>query len=122
MQNLLDTGKYSDFTLVCNGHDETPVEIAVHRAIICPQSDFFEAACGGSFLVRTYGSLPDQNQSTDRCLSAICQSKEADTRKVNISGDDLASIRYMLLFMYTGDYREKPEHQSEEGDGKAKKV
>ncbi|CAD0107966.1 unnamed protein product [Aureobasidium uvarum] len=38
--NLSESGAYSDFKIVC-GVDT----YNVHRAIICPQSDFFRAAC-----------------------------------------------------------------------------
>src|SRR5947207_15393716 len=46
MLGLLESGKYSDLTLTC-GDDE----YRVHRAIVCPHSAFFEAACGGDFAI-----------------------------------------------------------------------
>src|ERR1700722_9054955 len=37
---LLASGKSSDFTIICQD-----VEFKVHKAIICPESSFFRAAC-----------------------------------------------------------------------------
>lgn len=39
MKSLLNDGKYADMTISCQEHD-----FKCHRAIICPQSDFFAAA------------------------------------------------------------------------------
>jgi hypothetical protein len=44
MNLLMESKKYSDLTLLCGGR-----EFAVHRAIVCPRSPFFDAACGGCF-------------------------------------------------------------------------
>jgi len=46
MNRLQDSAKYSDLTLACQGQ-----EFHVHRAIVCPHSKFFEAACDGDFEV-----------------------------------------------------------------------
>lgn len=46
MGSLLETGKYSDLTLVCQGRGFT-----VHRNVLCPASTFFAAACDGEFKV-----------------------------------------------------------------------
>jgi hypothetical protein len=51
MKLLLQSAKYSDLTLVCRGR-----EFPVHRAIVCPHSPFFDAACSSGFQVST-GSL-----------------------------------------------------------------
>lgn len=39
---------YSDLTITCGEK-----EFKVHRAVICPRSDYFDAACKGEFKVRT---------------------------------------------------------------------
>ena len=46
---LLASGESSDFTIICQG-----VEFKVHKAIICPESSFFRAACTGPFKVRRH--------------------------------------------------------------------
>lgn len=45
---LLESEKYSDLTLICQG-----VLFKVHCAIVCTQSPFFAAAVDGKFKVRT---------------------------------------------------------------------
>ncbi|KAM0234351.1 hypothetical protein ACHAP5_010117 [Fusarium lateritium] len=44
LAKLLDTGDYSDLTIIC-GKDR----YKVHKAIVCPRSSFFKAAVGGKF-------------------------------------------------------------------------
>lgn len=39
MKSLLDSGKHSDFAIVCG--DDTYI---VHKSIVCPQCSFFDAA------------------------------------------------------------------------------
>lgn len=43
---LLNDGIYSDFTIRCGGR-----EWHVHKAIVCPQSETFDAAVNGRFKV-----------------------------------------------------------------------
>ena len=44
--SLLTSQLYSDITIRCSS-----VEYKLHRAIICPRSSFFTAACSGEFIV-----------------------------------------------------------------------
>jgi hypothetical protein len=46
--DMYKTGRYSDFTIKVQGSVR---EFHVHRAVICPQSSIFEAACRGEFVV-----------------------------------------------------------------------
>jgi hypothetical protein len=46
MKRLLDEGKYADMTISCPGR-----EFKGHRAIICSQSPYFDAALKGGFRV-----------------------------------------------------------------------
>lgn len=45
---LYKNSQYTDFTIRIKGSAR---EFHVHRAVICPQSEIFEAACRGSFIV-----------------------------------------------------------------------
>ena len=49
---LYKTGDYADFTLEYQGK-----EYPLHRAIVCPQSKYFEIACKAQFTVRQILSL-----------------------------------------------------------------
>jgi hypothetical protein len=44
MSQLLESAKYSDLILACRGR-----EFPVHRAVVCPHSPFFDAACSSGF-------------------------------------------------------------------------
>lgn len=46
---LYTSGNYSDLVVTCRGKS-----YRVHRAIICPRSSFFEAACSGQFKASYY--------------------------------------------------------------------
>ena len=46
LEHLLDMGLFSDMEIKCRGSI-----FKVHRAILYGKSDFFRAACGGSFKV-----------------------------------------------------------------------
>lgn len=48
LQSLLESGRNSDLTISCEGR-----KFAVHRAIVCCQSSFFDAAVKGGFKVNS---------------------------------------------------------------------
>ena len=56
LSNIFGSSKYSDLT-VCCGSDV----YKVHRAVICPRSDFFAAACDSGFKVHTGHSISQGN-------------------------------------------------------------
>ncbi|KAF5610717.1 amino acid transport gap1 [Fusarium subglutinans] len=72
--DLLKTGDYSDLTITC-GKDQ----YRVHKAIICPRSKFFKAACDGKF-------------------------KEAQTGTINLPDDDPVAVRMMIEYLYHDAY------------------
>ncbi|KAF5539801.1 amino acid transport gap1, partial [Fusarium phyllophilum] len=78
LANLLKTGDYSDLTITC-GKDQ----YRVHKAIICPRSNFFKAACDGKF-------------------------KEAQTGKVNLPDDDPRAVCMMIEYLYHDAYTPPP--------------
>ena len=47
LRSLYKDEKYSDLTVSCG-----PRTFKLHRAVVCPQSPFFEKACSGGFKVR----------------------------------------------------------------------
>ncbi|KAG4261291.1 hypothetical protein FPRO03_11842 [Fusarium proliferatum] len=74
LADLLKTGDYSDLTISC-GKDQ----YRVHKAIICPRSHFFKAACDGKF-------------------------KEAQTGTINLPDDDPIAVRMMIEYFYHATY------------------
>lgn len=76
LHSLLETGKFSDLKLLCEGH-----EFAVHKAILCAQSRVFSAACEGGFevglafsincsLFHTYLAYRSQEQMSSKLRSS----------------------------------------------------
>ncbi|KAI0184389.1 hypothetical protein EV127DRAFT_474366 [Xylaria flabelliformis] len=77
-EQLKATSNFSDLKIVCQG-----VEFAVHRFIVCANSQVLTDALAGNF-------------------------SEAESRTVNIDFD-LDSVKRFLEFVYTGDYHEIPD-------------
>ncbi|CAI6062719.1 unnamed protein product [Clonostachys chloroleuca] len=89
MSSLFDSGLYSDLTVIC-GEDK----YLVHRAVVCPRSKFFEAACRHNF-------------------------KEAITAEINLPEDDPVAIKIMMNHFYNLNYSDGSETTSETGSALA---
>ncbi|KAJ6134487.1 hypothetical protein N7523_000809, partial [Penicillium sp. IBT 18751x] len=74
---LLESGRYSDLTISCEGR-----KFAVHRAIVCSQSSVFDAAVKGGF-------------------------KEAASSQIDLPDDELATIQRVVTFLYIRDYDDR---------------
>ncbi|KAI1013631.1 hypothetical protein LB503_010605, partial [Fusarium chuoi] len=72
--NLLKTGDYSDLVIVCG-----QARHKVHKAVICPRSAFFKAACGSEF-------------------------KEAQTGEIELPDDDPFAVSMMIEYLYHQKY------------------
>ncbi|KAF5685942.1 kelch 4 [Fusarium circinatum] len=72
--NLFKTGDYSDFVIICG-----KTRHKVHKAIICPRSDFFKAACTSGF-------------------------KEAQTGEVELPDDEPLAVSMMIEYLYHQTY------------------
>jgi hypothetical protein len=63
-------GKYSDLTITCNYR-----QWAVHRAIVCPRSGFFDGACSHQFLEAATGVIDLSEEDEDAVEQMIhCKS------------------------------------------------
>ncbi|KAI9781051.1 MAG: hypothetical protein M1839_006326 [Geoglossum umbratile] len=72
--SLFQSDKYSDLTITCGSEI-----FKVHRAVVCPRSKFFAAACDGRF-------------------------KEGITSEIALPEDDPETVQRMLSFLYRSDY------------------
>ncbi|SPJ85268.1 uncharacterized protein FTOL_11049 [Fusarium torulosum] len=73
--SMVETGEFSDFTLVCDG-----CEFKLHQVVVCPQSLVIAAALCGGF-------------------------KETTSKVITVSEFDISTVRYMISFLYTGEYK-----------------
>ncbi|EAT77701.2 hypothetical protein SNOG_14849 [Parastagonospora nodorum SN15] len=78
VDNLLNSGEYSDLTIICG--DETH---KVHKAIVCSRCDFFERA------------------------ERFPVGREAAEGTINLPEDEPKIIALLLEFLYTGEYTPK---------------
>ena len=95
--SLFQSGDYSDVTISCGGRTWK-----VHRAILCPQSSFFEKACNNGFLVSYYCDIVDYEAT----LYLTNVSQESQTRKIDLMEDDPDAVDRMLHYLYTHKYRD----------------
>lgn len=90
MKSLFNGGKYADMTITCQGHT-----FNVHRAIVCSQSPFFDAALKDGFKVSdVFNAMCIANNNL----------KEADLSHVDLPHDDVDTISRVLSFCYFQDY------------------
>lgn len=90
MKDILRTGKYSDFTIKCEGH-----QFKVHQVIVCSQSPFFDAAVCGGFQV---GSTAYYK------ISSSNFEQEASDKIVDLPDDDFHTIRRLISYLYLQDF------------------
>ncbi|KAK8176730.1 BTB/POZ protein [Phyllosticta citribraziliensis] len=79
--SLLESGQFSDLKIRCKED-----EYNVHKAIVCPQSDFFGTA-----------------------LNSVGGFKESKTNVIELHEADPAVVRAIVQFLYRSDYQMDPE-------------
>ena len=80
-----------------NNHQTT---FHAHRAVVCTQSKFFEAACKQGFKVSSCGYTSIGNLANHGLL------QEGSTGIVQLEEEDENHVRAMIEYLYTFQYRE----------------
>ncbi|KAH0431805.1 hypothetical protein CcaCcLH18_06808 [Colletotrichum camelliae] len=91
LSGLFLSEKYADMTITCNGST-----FKAHRAIVCPQSSFFDKAFSASFKVAT--------QTRFFGIVADIEEQEAASGTIDLPEDEPSIFRRLLQFLYTGNY------------------
>lgn len=74
MQGAMQSGEYSDLTIVCEDH-----KFSVHKVVVCSQSKVFAAAVKKGF-------------------------KESELNLIDLSEDGILLVSHLVTFLYTGSY------------------
>ncbi|TRX91084.1 hypothetical protein FHL15_008066 [Xylaria flabelliformis] len=79
LKELYYSGEYSDLTISCGQS-----RYRVHKALVCPQSDFFIAACGAGFKETREGivDLPDDDPWAVKMMIHYFYHFEYDTQSI----------------------------------------
>jgi hypothetical protein len=80
LPEIVRSGKYSDFTLVCGEY-----RFLLHQAIVCPQSSVISAALEGKF-------------------------QEASSKVLEVHDFEVFTVQEMISFLYSKDYDIRASH------------
>lgn len=105
LSGLFQSSKYSDLTVRCGSE-----EFKLHRAIICPRSTFFAAACDGHFQVNELSNSNLGPRKVQYMLIFLLQ--EAQTSTIILAEDDPPTVSRMLTYLYTLDYDDEGDAAS----------
>ncbi|KAI0859965.1 hypothetical protein F4860DRAFT_481275 [Xylaria cubensis] len=89
LKELYHRGEYSDLTISCGQS-----RYRVHKALVCPQSNFFTAACGAGF-------------------------KETRERIVDLPDDDPWAVKMMVHYFYHFEYDTQSVMESSQNSSEA---
>ncbi|KAI4746933.1 hypothetical protein E4T50_02702 [Aureobasidium sp. EXF-12298] len=124
---LHESGAYSDLTIVCGSHTYN-----VHKAIICPQSSFFRAACQpgrfqeGTTNVINITASSGRNKPVEQVKPVEPTEPIQPTESTEPTESDVmpefdwdldvettASVKLMIHYFYHHDYLEKETAQTD---------
>ena len=116
LQSLLESGRYSDLTISCEGR-----KFAVHRAIVCCQSSFFDAAVKGGFKVNQCPSKPRLVAMTNTVARRLLHRKSTYLMMSQQPFNELVTFLYIRDYDDTGipDIEDKKSVSGEVKDSHA---
>ncbi|KEQ73158.1 hypothetical protein M436DRAFT_46012, partial [Aureobasidium namibiae CBS 147.97] len=97
--SLYKNGSYSDFKIVC-GTDT----YNVHKAIICPQSEFFRAACRPYPFQEGKTGVVTLPCNPGRDLDALAAPIKPDDFDWDMDVEDKSAVKLMVHYFYHHDY------------------
>ncbi|KAI4748072.1 hypothetical protein E4T50_01664 [Aureobasidium sp. EXF-12298] len=100
--NLHESGAYSDFKIVCGSE-----VFNVHKAIICPQSDFFRAACRPDTFREGKTGIVTLPLSVMRDVETLVYPITAETFDWDMDVENITTIKLMIHYFYHHDYPSK---------------
>ncbi|KAG9849350.1 hypothetical protein KCU98_g4944, partial [Aureobasidium melanogenum] len=99
---LQANGAYSDLKIVC-GSDT----YLVHKAIVCPQSDFFRAACRPDTFAEGKTGVVNIPDSSGRADAFYDQPFNAEDFDWDLDVETTESVKFMIHYFYHHDYLER---------------
>jgi hypothetical protein len=97
--SLRKSGDYSDSKIVCG-----PDVYYVHKAIICPQSDFFRAACSPDTFQEGLSGIVRLPFNPGRDMATLKAPIKADEFDWDLDVEDTTAIKFMIHYFYHHDY------------------
>ncbi|KAI4721255.1 hypothetical protein E4T48_02426 [Aureobasidium sp. EXF-10727] len=101
LDQLHENGAYSDLKIVCGADTYN-----VHKAIICPQSDFFRAACRPDTFEEGKTGVINLPTSSGRDSSAVL-AIAPDDFDWDLDVETTTSVKLMVHYFYHHDYLER---------------
>ncbi|KAG2161265.1 hypothetical protein VTO58DRAFT_104176 [Aureobasidium pullulans] len=102
MAKLQESGAYSDFQIVC-GSDT----YHVHKAIICPQSEFFRAACRPHTFREGETNVIKISAGPGRDIAFYSQPLDESDFDWDLDVETTATVKLMVCYLYRHDYLEE---------------
>ncbi|KAG9552128.1 hypothetical protein KCU71_g14009, partial [Aureobasidium melanogenum] len=97
--NLHESGAYSDFKIVCGSDTYN-----VHKNIICPQSDFFRAACRPDTFQEGQTGVVTILANAGRDRDTLRKALTPDEYDWDQDVEDVEAVRAMIYYFYHHDY------------------
>ncbi|KAI4746980.1 hypothetical protein E4T50_02741 [Aureobasidium sp. EXF-12298] len=99
ISDLYKNGAYSDFKIICG-----PDTYYVHKAIICPHSEFFRAACRPDAFQEGKTGIVTLPCNPGRDMEAIKAPIQPNEFEWDLDVEDFTAVKFMIHYFYHHDY------------------